>query len=224
MSAKKGNTKGGTKDKAGEYFDHLRVDEATVKELTRRLLWANLSGTEKGQAGIPGGHGAQAADLILLAWAMADATEQEERDDILQAIKEAAIREVDAAWRAVADAALDRLALISGAAGKGAGDDLAGHETGAVSLADLTRSVFADVDEHPSIHAVKARMAALFDMAASDESEACDVQFVLFDELQTLYRRWPDEVGAWLEIAREAAFARTAQFRAALDGEGASRA
>lgn len=98
------------------YFDRIHLDEATVRELTRRLVYLNLTGTEQGQAGIKGGHGAQAVDLILLLWAMADAEDEDERGHILLAVKEESIREIDAAWRAVDEAALERLSVLSGKA------------------------------------------------------------------------------------------------------------
>lgn len=216
QTVQKGGAKGKAVGDSEGYFDHIHVDGATVKELTRRLVWANLTGTEEGQAGIPGGHGAQATDLILLAWAMADASDRDERDDILEAVKEAAADEdVGETWRAVADAALDRLSLIRAATSGRAERRPAPEVSGPVDLADTARGVFVDVSEQPSISEVKGRMAALFDVAGDGDGEAL---FLLFDELHTLYRKWPDETGAWLEIAREAAFVCTSKFRAALDG------
>lgn len=124
----KGSTKGGAQGKAASdpvndpegYFDHVHLDEATVRELTRRIVYLNLTGTEEGQAGIKGGHGAQAVDLILLLWAMADAEDEDERGHILLAVKEESVREIDAAWRAVDTAALERLGALTVAARKGA--------------------------------------------------------------------------------------------------------
>jgi hypothetical protein len=97
-------------------------------------------------------------------------------------------------------------------AGQGKADD-ADEEFNELALNIYTGKALA---HFPSVGTIKARMVAQTDALTPDESPECELLFNLLDELYTLIKFLPGDGEVFIELAREAAFIRTARFRGQL--------